>query len=217
MPNWVEQNLHVVGSKPDVDAFITAGYLRRTREQFDNLLDLHRICPLKRREPKSTYTHDSAVVLMHYRTKTQAFFGMITSRDYPAEFYARLATHWPALSFICSINEEMGAFGGIVTVMNGEVVNLVEDYDAADYSRRTQARGIRAALKRWDTLVLTPDRNWRMVADEPWERKSMPFDAHFDDDFWFYFRTREEMTKFRARYGGALPLRRVDGEWKRTR
>ena len=37
MPNWVEQNLHVVGSKPDVDAFITAGYLRRTRDQFDTL------------------------------------------------------------------------------------------------------------------------------------------------------------------------------------
>ncbi|MDQ3419478.1 MAG: hypothetical protein M3541_11970 [Acidobacteriota bacterium] len=62
MPNWVEQNLHVVGSKADVDSFVSAGFVRRTKEQFDNLLDLHRLCPLKRGEPKTTYTHDSAVI-----------------------------------------------------------------------------------------------------------------------------------------------------------
>jgi hypothetical protein len=110
MPNWVEQNLHVVGSKTDVDAFINAGFLRRNKERFDNLLDLHRLCPLKRREPKTTYTHDSAVVLVHFRTRTQAFFSMITRWDYPAEFYARLAEHWPTLAFACSVNEEMAAF-----------------------------------------------------------------------------------------------------------
>lgn len=44
----------------------------------------------------------------------------------------------------------------------------------------------------------------------------MPFDAHFDDDFWFYFRSREDMARFKARYRAAMPLRRVDGEWKRT-
>ena len=45
----------------------------------------------------------------------------------------------------------------------------------------------------------------------------MPFDAHFDDGFWFYFRSRTEMAKFRARYGGNLPLRRAHGAWTATR
>ena len=217
MPNWVEQNLHVIGSKADVDAFIKTGFLPRTKERFDNLLDLHRLCPLKRREPKTTYTHDSAVVLMHFRTKTQAFFAMITSWDYPAEFYARLAVHWPSLSFACTINEESGALGGVVLILNGEVVDLVRDYSEDGYSRRTHRRPIRAALTRWDTEVLSRGRDWRLVAHEPWTRKSMPYDAHFDDDFWFYFRSREEMAKFRARYGGRMPLRRVKGVWKETR
>ena len=216
MPNWVEQDLHVVGSKADIDRFIQTGFIRRNKDQFDDLLDLCRLCPLKRREPKTTYTHDSAVVLMRYRTRTQAFFGMITSWVYPDEFYARLPLHWPSLGFVCSVNEDMGAFGGIVMVLNGEVTNLVEDYGERGYTRRAHARRIRAAMKRWGDF-LDADRDWRLVAHEPWEHRSMPFDAHFDDDFWFYFRSREEMARFRARYGGTMPLRRVGKEWKRTR
>ena len=216
MPNWVEQDLHVVGSKADIDRFLKTGFRRRHKGQFDNLLDLHALCPLKRREPKATYTHDSAVVLTHYRTRTQAFFGMITSWDYPAEFYARLAEHWPTLTFVCSVNEEMGAFGGVVVVMNGEITNLVEDYSEQGYSRRTHGRRIRKALDAWGR-VIEEGRDWRLVARAPWEHRSIPFDAHFDDDFWFYFRSREEMAAFRARYGGRLPLRRVDGEWRKTR
>jgi hypothetical protein len=216
MPNCVEQELHVVGSKVDVDEFVRTGYLPRNKGQFDNLLDLHRLCPLKRREAKTTYTHDSAVVLVYHRTRTQAHFSMITSSDYPAEFYARLAVHWPTLAFVCSVNEEMGSFGGIVMVLDGEVTNLVEDYGDAGYSRRKQGRRIRSALDTWSEF-LTSGRDWRLVADEPWNRKSIPVDAHFDDDFWFYFNDREEMVNFRMKYGGAMPLRRVGGEWKRTR
>lgn len=216
MPNWVEQNLHVVGSKADVDRFIATGYSRRSKDQFDNLLDLHRLCPLKSRESRKTYTHDSAVVLMHYRTKTQAFFGMITSWDYPAEFYARLATHWPTLGFICSVNEEMGAFGGVVMGLDGEVVNVVEDYTAAGYRRGAQARRIRPVLKRWGDFI-TAGRDWRCVAHAPWEHRSMPVDAHFDDDFWLYFADRGEMVRFKERYRTSMPLRRVGKEWKRTR
>ncbi len=64
---------------------------------------------------------------------------------------------------------------------------------------------------------LTEGRDRRLVAPEVWKRKSIPVDAHFDDDFWFYFRSREEMARFRAKYGGSMPLRRVGGEWRRTR
>ena len=217
MANWVEQHLHVVGSKVEVDSFISAGYRPRNKNQFDSLLDLHALCPLKRREPKTTYTHDTAVVLIHYRTRTQAFFGMMTSWDYPAVFYARLATHWPSLSFACTINDETGSFGGVVMVVNGDVVDLVRDYSEDGYSRRTHARHVRAALTRWDQEVLSRERDWRLMALEPWERKSMRVDAHFDDDAWFYFRSREAMAQFRARYGGRVPLRRVNGEWKGIR
>jgi hypothetical protein len=56
---------------------------------------------------------------MHSRARTQAFFGMVTSWDYPAEFYARLAKHWPSLGFICAVNGEMGDFGGIVMALDG--------------------------------------------------------------------------------------------------
>jgi hypothetical protein len=216
MANWVDQHLHVVGSKTDIDRFIGAGFRRKNREQFDNVLDLHALCPLKRTEAKEVYTHDSAVVLMHYQTRTQAFFGLTTSWDYPAEFYARLAQHWPTLAFACSINEDMGSFGGVIVATDGALTNLVEHYGVEGYSRQRHARQIRRALDRWRGL-LSEGRDWRIVAMTPWEHRSMPFDAHFDDDFWFYFRTREEMAAFRARYGGRMPLRRVRGEWKRTR
>ena len=216
MPNWIEQVLHVVGSKSDVDRFVRTGFSRQAKDRIDDLLDLRRLCPLKRGEPKNTYTHDSAVVLLHFRTRTQAFFSMMTGWDYPAEFYARLAIHWPSLAFACTVNGEMGDFGGIIVVLDGKVVNLVQDYGVRGYSRRAQARQIRRALDRWGD-VLDLGRDWRLLAHEPWEHKSMPFDAHFDDDFWFSFRTREEMMRFKARYRGAMPQRRVDGVWKRTR
>ncbi|MGI9078984.1 MAG: hypothetical protein ACR2G6_16900 [Gemmatimonadaceae bacterium] len=38
--------------------------------------------------------------------------------------------------FVCSVNEDMGFFGGIVMALNGEVTNLVEDYSERGYSRR---------------------------------------------------------------------------------
>lgn len=215
MPNWVEQTLHVVGRKADVDRFIRTGFLRRKKGQFDHLLDLHRLCPLKRGEPKETYTHDSAVVLDRSRTKTQVSFEMITSWDYPAQFYARLALHWPALSFCCTVNEEMGSFGGLLLVLDGQLTDLVEDY-GAEYSRRAHGRRIRKALDGWGAF-LTAGRDWRIMPKEPWLRRSRPFDAHFDEDDWYYFRSRDEMLKFRARYGALAAYRRVDGEWRRTR
>ncbi|MGI9078983.1 MAG: hypothetical protein ACR2G6_16895 [Gemmatimonadaceae bacterium] len=65
-------------------------------------------------------------------------------------------------------------------------------------------------MNRWGDF-LDADRDWRIVAHEPWKRRSMPLDAHFDDDFWFYFKSREEMARFRARHGGRMTLRRGEG------
>jgi hypothetical protein len=109
----------------------------------------------------------------------------------------------------------MDDFGGIVMALDGAAVNLVRDYGAG-YSRRPHARQIRAVLKRWSAF-LTAGRDWRLFAHSPWEHRSMPVDAHFDDHFWFFFRSREEMARFRARYRTSIPLRRVGGKWQRTR
>jgi len=215
MPNWTEQTLHVAGPTAELDRFIRVGFTRKNREQFDNLLHFDRLCPLKRGEAKDTYTHDSGVVLIHFRTRTQAIFSMITSWNYPAEFYARLPQHWPALSFACSVNGEMGDFGGVIVSVGGKTINLVRDYDAG-YVRRPHARQIARALREWESF-LTRGRDYRLLADSPWNYRSVPFDAHFDDDFWFYFRSREDLARFRDRYKSALVMRRVDDRWRAAR
>jgi hypothetical protein len=109
----------------------------------------------------------------------------------------------------------MGQFGGIIMVRNGEVLNQVSDYGTY-YNRRTHAHKIRALLKRWYEF-LTSDRSWRLIPNRAWEHRSMPFDAHFDDDFCFYFRTREEMLRFKARFKSSHVMRLSDGQWRRAR
>ena len=220
MPNWVDQDFHIVGRKTEVDRFIRSGYVRRHPEQFDDLIFLDRLCPPPsprkgRRKSPAAEAPDLGVVLAHFRTRTQAMFSMQTRWDYPADFYNRLPAHWPELSFAASVNEEMGAFGGVIVIVDGEVIDAVRDYEQG-YDRRSHVRAVRAALKRWNGL-LCGDRPWRLIPHCAWEHRSMPFDAHFDDDFWFYFRTREEMAGFRARYRSAHPQRREGKEWRRTR
>jgi hypothetical protein len=216
MPNWTEQTLHVVGPTSEIDRFIRTGFTRRGRDQFDDLLHFTRLCPPNKREPKSTDTHDSGVILQHYRTRTQAMFEMITSWNYPAEFYARLGTHWPRLAFVCSVNGEMGDFGGVIVTVDGRTQNLVRNYEIG-YNRRTHAREIGTLLRgRW-MEILQGDRPCRLMPKEPWLLKSMPFDAHFDDDFWFYFRTMDELAAFKARYPSSLVMRRTGETWHTAR
>ncbi len=215
MPNWTQQDLHIVGPKAEIDRFIRSGFTRRGPRQFDDLLHFRRLCPLKRGEPKNTHTHESGVVLSHFRTGTQAMFSMITAWDYPAEFYLRLARHWPTLAFACSVNGEMGDFGGILLVRDGKTENLVRDYDA-DYDRRIHKRQIARALRGW-MAFLTEGRDFRLMPDAAREHRAMPFDAHFDGDFWFYFRRSDEMASFRRRYKSAWTMRRTGSEWHRVR
>jgi len=215
MPNWVEQDLHVVGPKLEVDRFVRTGFIRRKGRGTDNLLSFARLCPLKRRDRRDTYTHESGVVLSHFRTHTQVLFSLITNWNYPATFYSRLATHWPSLSFVCAVNEDMGSFGGILMALDGEVTNLVRDYDAG-YDRRSHRREVRALLKRWGQF-LTEARPWRLVPNAAWASTPMPFDAHFDDDFWFYFLTREDLARFKGRYKSKGVMRRTNGRWGMAR
>jgi hypothetical protein len=215
MPNWIEQQLHVVGRSAEITRFIRTGLVRRNPAQFDDLLHFRRLCPLKRGEATDTYTPDTGVVLSRFRTRTQAMFLFTTAWECPAAFYARLACHWPSLAFACSVNAEMGDGGGVILVRDGRVENLVRGYDAA-YSRRRHMRDIARALRGWYAF-LTKDRDFRLVPDAAWDHPSMPFDAHFDGDFWFYFRTREEVAAFGRRYASTRAMRRVGNEWKRMR
>lgn len=215
MPNLVYQTLHVVGQKTDIDAFIRAGFVRARRKDTNDELVFAKLCPLTRADTKDTYTHKSGVVLIHSRTRTQALFAFITSWVYPTVFYQRIPRYWPQLSFACVVDEDMGNFGGAIWVMGGEVWNCVRDLDM-DYDRRGHLREMRVAAKRW-TSFLVEDRHWRLLPDEPWENKYMPFDAHFDEDFWFYFKTAEEAAAFKARYKSRYVMRYVDGPWRRAR
>jgi len=208
MPNWTEHELHVVGKKADIDRFVRVGYRKRERE-----LDFARLCPPR---PGEVYQPDCGLVNIHCRTKTQAFFGMVTAWDYVPNFYEQLPTHWPDLAFGCAINAEMGDFGGVLMALDGEIVDLVREYGAKGYDRRKHAREVGRVMKRF-TQFLTEGREWRVLAHDAWEHRSMPVDAHFDDDFSFYFTTREEMTAFRKRYRTFFPMRLVAGQWQRTR
>ena len=66
------------------------------------------------------------------------------------------------------------------------------------------ARPIRVA-------VLAPDRPFRLVPEAAWNHRSMPFDAQFGGDFHFYFRTREDMTRFNSRYKSSDAMQQKDG------
>ncbi|MCC6165026.1 MAG: hypothetical protein IT182_16895 [Acidobacteria bacterium] len=214
MPNWTEQQLHVVGRKADIDRFVRVGYTPRRKGELDALLHFDRLCPKPSPDAHGAEI-GSGVTVMHWRTTNQACFDMITPWDYPAWFYESMAAEWPTLAFCCSVSGEMGDFGGIVSCVNGEFIDLVRDFDG-EYDRRAHLRAARSAMKRWMTF-LTRDRDWRLMPNRAWEKGNMRADAHFDGDFWYYFRSREAMADFRGRHRCRYPERRVDGAWKRTR
>lgn len=214
MPNWTEQQLHVVGRKTDIDRFMRVGYERRRKGQTDNLLLFDALCTKPPGDADGAQI-DNGVALTHWRTSTQACFDVITPWDYPAWFYESLMTEWPTLSFCCVVSGEMGDFGGLVMGLDGQFVNQVEDF-IDGYNRRAHRRAANASVKRW-MAFLTRDRDWRIIAHAPRDIGAMRADAHFDGNFWFYFRSREAMADFRVRYRCSHPERRVEGTWKRTR
>ena len=69
-------------------------------------------------------------------------------------FAARKPVDWSSLGFVGSVNEDMGAFGCIVVVLKGAVINSVEDYGGWLHPLGP-ARWIRAATKRWDDFLPT--------------------------------------------------------------
>jgi len=88
MPNWVDQELHIVGPKADIDKFVRVGF-RRARKDCVDHLRLTALCPIPRRE-RTSDTHLSAWVLMRCRTRTEVLFTIRTRYTHPADFYQRL-------------------------------------------------------------------------------------------------------------------------------
>lgn len=62
--------------------------------------------------------------------------------------------------------------------------------------------------------VLTAGRDWQLQATDIGRFESLPFDALFDDDFWMFFRSRDDLVRFRARYQIRWAQQRVNGEWQ---
>jgi hypothetical protein len=213
MPNWVDQELHVLGPKTDIDRFVRVGFRRAGGRHWVDHLRLTRLCPIPLAE-RTDETHRSAWVLMRCRTRTEAFFSIRTRYSHPADFYQRLPKFWPRLTVFASVNEELGQAGGVVIVIEGQVHDLVRDYDA-DYDRRQHTKEVRAILKRLEEDMLE-GRAWRILPRNAWKHRYMPFDAWFAEDGWFYFRTRDEMASFAARYRAQAPMRLAGGVWKRT-
>jgi hypothetical protein len=49
----------------------------------------------------------------------------VTACDYAPTFYKGLPQHWPKLAFVSAVNGELGDFGGVVVVPDGQCVELM--------------------------------------------------------------------------------------------
>jgi len=139
MPNWVEQQLHVVGTKADVDRFVREGFSRKTRDQFDVLLLLNRLCPPPRPDRESV---DSAVVLNHFGTRTQATFALMTAWDCPRDFLSWLPRRWPSLQVACSVNGEMGTSAAWCSFWTANCWTSCGTTTTATTAERTRVRSV---------------------------------------------------------------------------
>lgn len=223
MPNWVDQELAIVGPAPCIDRFCelaVTGNLRRDHTLEDEPKFLFsKVCPIRRGDRRAcTDQHDSGVLLRFVRTDTQAHFDIITAWDLPRHFYqCRLLRDWPELSFCCAVNEDMESFGGIVAGGEGAVAFAVEDYEAG-YDRKAHARRARPLLLRWRRIV-EGGRSWRVELPFRHRRRAVfKADATFNDlATEFLFATEAQCCRFARRYRGAVVRRKVGRAWRRAR
>lgn len=198
MPNWISMELDVVGSPAELDRFVAAAHTRRRRGGNGATFWFHRASPPGPQDRYETDDCENAMALLYLRTKTQARFSLNAAWYFPERFFHRTRRHWPALSFMCAVNHEAGTYGGLVACVGGEYRNQVQ-YQGDEKATNYQKRVISGLQKRWQAAIIAR-RPWVLFPESPWDFGFIPFDATFDDDFMFYFRTREEMAAFRKRY-----------------
>jgi hypothetical protein len=210
MPNWVEQDLEIVGPKPDLDLFLKKTLLVpksvAERERYGGpMFRFARACrPSKRERPNLVCDADAFV---HFRTDIQCFVAFSTAWDYPRWLYRALAKQWPTLSFVCAVNEDMGQFGGVIVGLEGKCIDEVRDY-RPDYRRSEHGRAIRPLLTMW-RRVIRRGRRWTVTISKPWKHAAYDADATFNDEGFFYFRTEAEARAFAKTYRGKLVPRRT--------
>jgi len=209
MPNWVEQDLEIVGPKPDLDRFLKKTLLvpksAAERARHDGpMFRFARACkPPKGERPNLVWDADAYV---HWRTDIQCFIAFSTTVDYPRWFYRALAKHWPTLSFACAVNEDMGLSGGVIVGLNGKCVDEVRDYDP-DYRRGAHVKATRPLLTAWRRIIHA-GRPWAVQTNKPWKHPIYAVDATFDDEGVFYFRAEEEARTFARKYRGKVVPRK---------
>ena len=215
MPNWVEQDLEIVGPKPDLDRFLKKTLLvpksAPERARYDGpMFRFARACrPSKRERPNLVWDADAYV---HWRTDIQCFIAFSTAVDYPRWFYRALAKQWPTLSFACAVNEDMGQSGGVIVGLEGKCIDEVRDY-RPDYRRSEHGRAIRPLLAMW-RRVIRQGRRWTVTISKPWKHAAYDADATFTDEGFFYFRTEGEARAFAKKYRGTF-VRRGTRRWSR--
>jgi hypothetical protein len=154
VPNWVDQELVVMGPRDELDRFCAlavAGNFRADHSLDDEpTFHFDRVCPITEADARDYEDeHRNAFLLTFLRSHTQASFAMQSSWMYPEHFYRiRLPRDWPALQFCCAVKEEMGQFQGLIAGIGGAVTDLVESTDTP-YDRRRHLRRCRTLKRRW--------------------------------------------------------------------
>ena len=225
MPNWVEQDLVVVGPREDMERFVSLAVevppRQEQRQGWLPVFAFNRVCPLRPDEERSAEGDpEDGLILQVTWSHTAAYFFIHSAWQHPQHFYlVRLLRDWPSLSFCCAVNEELNQFGGLIAGIDGAVTDLVWDYDSR-YNRRSHAGRI-SSLKRRFGRVLRDGRPFQVFLrfrPRPL-RVHYGVDATFDQDGWpLYLRTEAECRRLIRNRPDAIVLRqsRASGQWRRV-
>src|SRR5262245_18886966 len=126
-------------------------------------------------------TIPSGVVLQSWRTRTQASLSFICAWEYAEHFLREVPRHWPSLALWCMVEEDSDAFGGILTIREGQRRDLVKP-QGVGYDARGHAQRVGGEMKHWRRLVgagdrSRSDRGGRTARSSMWMRRSTPMRA----------------------------------------
>lgn len=220
MPNWVDQDLFVIGPAVDLDRFckraVTGKFGRARTWREEPAFRFDRACPLRGKE-KRIDEHQSAILYRYVRSLTAAYFQLQTSWSYSEHFFlTRLPRDWPTLQFCCAVNEDMGNFGGVLAGIDGNVTDLV----SAPSDVRAQRKRVRGLLREWRRIALQ-DRPWMVQIPLRYARRvTYGVDAVFKDEYAniLYLRSERDVRRLVRRRKAALVLRKgARGVWTKVR
>jgi hypothetical protein len=217
LPNWVDQDLFVIGPPSDLERFCergVTGTFGRARKSWrdEPTFRFDRACPLCGTE-KRLDEHRSAILYRYVRSHTEAYFQLQTSWSYPEHFYlTRLTRDWPTLQFCCAVNEDMGNFGGVVAGIDGNITDLV----SAPNDVRAQRKLVRQLMREW-RRVASRDRPWMVQLPLRYiQRVQYGVDAVFEDEYAnvLYLKSERDVRRLvRGRKSAVVYGRGARGKW----